>query len=280
MIELGKVFIRGAEGLVGGRMAERWRSRARELVAVDSSAAPDGLAGFALVVNAPELPYPPGREAAKRSLRGTIELIEAAKGAGVGHFIQVSAIGARKKARCALHRRLFEAEEALRTCGLPYTILRPSLVFGDGAPATARIIAMLRTHIPIFPMVGSGWRVSQPIHVDDLVSCAEAVVEKGPELAIREIGGPETMSQGELIDRVMAACGKRRVKLHFPVALCRLAAPALAVLGARAPFTWDSLALLAEDDATPENAAPKLLAGRPIRFSEWAPKAFGRTADR
>ena len=63
---------------------------------------------------------------------GTRNVAEAAKAAGVKHVVYVSALGARDDARFPYARSKWLGEEEVIGSGVPYTILRPSILFGGG----------------------------------------------------------------------------------------------------------------------------------------------------
>ena len=58
----------------------------------------------------------------------------------------------------------------MRASGIPYTILRPSLIYGPGDQFTLRLAEIIR-QAPVLPIIGSGKSRVQPIAIDDVVSC-------------------------------------------------------------------------------------------------------------
>ena len=72
-------------------------------------------------------------------VEGTRNLIAAAKKAGVRHFLYQSALGTRPAAKSEYHRTKWQAEELVRASGIPFTILRPSLIYGPGDQFTLRL---------------------------------------------------------------------------------------------------------------------------------------------
>src|SRR6266571_6837056 len=68
--------------------------------------------------------------------RGTENVVQAAKEAGVNHFIYQSALGATNMST-GYFRNKIRGEEAVKASGLPYTIFRPSLLIGGGGEFTA-----------------------------------------------------------------------------------------------------------------------------------------------
>ncbi|CAM3627095.1 NAD(P)-binding domain-containing protein [Bordetella sputigena] len=101
-------------------------------------------------------------------------LFDAARRQGVERIIHLSALGADEQAGSAYHRSKKAGDDALRQCGVPYTILQPSLVFGpDGA--SSRFFMMMAS-LPVIPLPGGGDNMVQPVHVDDLVQAVLALL--------------------------------------------------------------------------------------------------------
>ena len=88
-------------------------------------------------------------------------------------------------------------EKALTESGIAYTILRPTVLFGEEDILINNIAWMLR-RFPVFGVFGDGQYKLQPIFVDDFASLA---VQGGTSLENEIINaiGPETFSYRELV---------------------------------------------------------------------------------
>src|SRR5882724_11550516 len=71
---------------------------------------------------------------------GTRNVVEAAKRNGIKRFIQMSALGVRKDGVAAYQTSKWKGEEEVRHSGIPYCILRPSVIFGPGDGFVAQMI--------------------------------------------------------------------------------------------------------------------------------------------
>ena len=97
--------------------------------------------------------------------RGAGAIAAAAKAAGVGTFIHVSAIGADANSPTEYGRTKGEGEAAVLGAFPEATILRPSILFGDDdnfVMMFGRLISMF----PFLPVFGPNARL-QPLFVDD-----------------------------------------------------------------------------------------------------------------
>jgi NADH dehydrogenase len=184
------------------------------------------------------------------NVAGTRAAVDACRAAGVRRFLYVSTIAAgfadQRHYYYAHSKR--QAEEIVAASGLAYTIVRPTIVIGPGAPVLAGFTKMAGA--PVVPIFGNGRATVQPIFVDDLADCLAAILEEdrfGGETI--EVGGPEVTSIEKLLMRI------RRVRfdkgprsIHIPLGLARIA---LAILEPAArkllPLTAGQLATFAND---------------------------------
>ncbi|GAB4326038.1 MAG: hypothetical protein Kow0059_22330 [Candidatus Sumerlaeia bacterium] len=107
------------------------------------------------------------------NVEGTRRLLALAREAGVGKVVYISSQSAREDAVSAYGRTKLEAEAVVRGAGLPWTILRPGLVYGAGDSDLYSRMAGVVRRFPVIPVLGSGRAAVQPIHAEDL---AEAIL--------------------------------------------------------------------------------------------------------
>jgi NADH dehydrogenase len=148
-----------------------------------------------------------GRARAADHLRtnaeGTAALVAASKSAGVSEFLFVSSIAAAFPDTRGYHYAIAKraAEDTVRGSGLPFLIIRPTIILGPGAPILGALekLALL----PVIVVPGSGRVRVQPVHVDDVVRCLVAAVRDrlftGETVAL---GGPDTVTFRELLGEI------------------------------------------------------------------------------
>ena len=129
--------------------------------------------------------------------------------------------------------------------GIPYTIIRSSLMFGEGDGFLNALAGLTRV-FPVVPVVGSGRNRFQPIAGDDVARCIVSAVDredlKGKTI---EIGGPQQLSYNEIMAIVARTMGKRRLRVHLPVWLVYLAAAVSRPFQTRPLAGADQLRMLA-----------------------------------
>jgi uncharacterized protein YbjT (DUF2867 family) len=181
-------------------------------------------------------------------VQATANMLAAARQHGVKRYLQMSALGTRPAAVSDYHRTKFRAEELVRSSGLEWTILRPSLIFGPGDAFVNMLAAQMRT-APVLPVIGDGTYRLQPIHADDVARCFALALEL-PETVGRsfELCGNERLSYLELLDAVADAMGASApFKPRLPLGLMKLLVPLLQRLP-QFPITMDQLQMLMEEN--------------------------------
>jgi NADH dehydrogenase len=148
-------------------------------------------------------------------VEGARNVALAAREAGAGALVQVSAIGADVASPSYYGRTKGEGEAAVRAAFPDATIVRPSLVFGPEDNLTNRFAAMAR--LPFLPLI-AGKRNFQPVYVRD-VAKAIAMAALDPQRfggKAYEIGGPQRMSMTELHHEIFAITGQEPQLVHLP----------------------------------------------------------------
>lgn len=183
-------------------------------------------------------------------VEGTRDLLAAAREAGVGRFVHMSALGTTEESKDLVpyYRAKWLQEGLVRESGLEHVIFRPSFVFGKegGIIPTFRTLAKLA---PVTPIVGSGKQRIQPIWIDDVAAYFASGLEK-PEATNRtfELGGPDVVSWDEFWKRLKRALGVRRPSVHVPMAVMRVNALVTERLPGDIPLTRDLLKMLEHGD--------------------------------
>jgi len=179
---------------------------------------------------------------------GTVNVLDAARAAGVRRYVHMSALGTRPGAHARYHQTKWAAEEAVRSSGLGWTILRPSIIYGPGDGFVTLLARMIR-RVPVFPVIGTGRQRLQPVPVEQVAEgFVRALDLPVTEKQTYEIGGPDPVTMVELIDLIGAVLGQRRVrKVHVPLGPMRTLTRLLHPLPAF-PLTPDQLLMLEEDN--------------------------------
>src|SRR5881296_4593232 len=179
-------------------------------------------------------------------VQGTVNVVAAAAAAGVRRYVHMSALGAREGARSRYHQTKWAADEAVHACSLPWTIVRPSVIYGRGDGFVSLLVWVVR-RLPVVPLIVGG-RL-QPVPVEQVAQgVARALSRPSAVKQTYEVGGPDRVTLGELVDLIGKALGRRRIlKLNVPRVVVRVATRALHRLP-YFPLTPDQLLMLEEDN--------------------------------
>src|SRR6266571_2182421 len=122
---------------------------------------------------------------------GNRQLIDAAKAAGVKHFIFVSVLGARPDSPLEFFRIKYRTEEYLRTSGLSFTIIRPN-AFMD---LLAQLIGQPILDQGKTIIFGRGNNPVNFVAVEDVARFVCIALEDPRERnRVIEVGGPENLT--------------------------------------------------------------------------------------
>jgi uncharacterized protein YbjT (DUF2867 family) len=175
---------------------------------------------------------------------GTAKVVSAAQSAGVKKIIYLSALGTTSDAESLYFKSKWQAEQHIITSGLRYTIFRPSIVYGKEDKFINKIADMVR-RLPVLPVIGGGHFRLQPVYVEEL--CAVMAVAGRKDFTIGktyEVGGPEPLTYMEILDIIQRVLGRRRIRVHIPMAMIRSAAAILELVMKPAPLTRDMLKMM------------------------------------
>jgi NADH dehydrogenase len=153
-----------------------------------------------------------------RAVRNTATLFECAKRAGVSKIVHMSVSNASADSPLPYYRGKALQEQALVASGVPYAVVRPTLVFGLGDLLVNNIAWLLRTY-PAFPIFGSGKYALQPIAADDLAEVAIACARDPRPALVVDALGPDRFTFEHMVRRIAARVAPGARIIHAPPAL-------------------------------------------------------------
>jgi uncharacterized protein YbjT (DUF2867 family) len=151
------------------------------------------------------------------AVRNTQVLAEAARAAGVRRIVHISVSNPGADSPFAYFRGKAAAEEAIRSAGIPCSVIRPTLVFGR-EDVLINNMAWLMRRMPLFPIFGDGLFRVQPVFVDDVAALAVAEGVQSGDRTL-DAAGPVVQSFADFLRFLRASIGSHAPLLRLPPGL-------------------------------------------------------------
>ena len=132
-------------------------------------------------------------------------------------------------------RRLSEGEAQLlhwaQNSGVTWTILRPSLIYGQGRDKNITEIVHVIRRFGFFPLLGKACGLRQPVYVEDVANaCLGAFLSGETGNRVYNIAGNERLTYREMVMRVFSAMGRTPRLLQVPEWIINLSITIVRVL--------------------------------------------------
>ncbi|MEP6551150.1 MAG: complex I NDUFA9 subunit family protein [Gemmatimonadales bacterium] len=198
----------------------------------------------------------------------TERLISASRAENVQRIIFMSQNGADPRSPYPFLHSKGVAQESVKTSGLRWTILRPSVIFGPEDQFVNVLGRLIKLTPKIFPLPGAGKARFQPIAVYDVARCVRLSLEKKETLhQSYDLGGSVPLTLREMTERILATMGVSRKLISVPVRALRPVVGLAERLIPNPPVTSSLLDLLALDNTVAHNAVTEFFKMVPVPFA-------------
>jgi NADH dehydrogenase len=179
---------------------------------------------------------------------------------GGRRLVHISALGLHADARSGFITSKLAGEHALATSGARYSIVRPSLLDGEGGFGARWLRAFARWPVHFVPAEARG-RIAV-MAVTDLGEAVAVLCERQADAAWRvvELGGSLAPTMAEYLARLR---GRRTLSIPVAPVIARTLSR-LCDLAHFSPFSFGHLELLRRDNVPCPNALPRLLGREPL----------------
>jgi NADH dehydrogenase len=197
---------------------------------------------------------------------GTATIVAAAEAAGITRFVHLGALGVQERPELHYASSKARGEGFVRASSLDWTILKPSLIWGERDGFFNIVAALVKLPAPAVPVPGNGKSRFQPVWVGDVARAIVQVLDtpKGSIKASFELGGPRYWTYAEITREVARALGKRRIIIPMPVPLITLVARISEAIRFPFPVATDQLRQLALDNIGATDAVERELGFTPV----------------
>ena len=189
---------------------------------------------------------------------GTKNLLDICKERKVNRIIVLSSESTKREIKGNYAKTKYEVDELVKNSGLDFTILRPSIVYGEGSGGLFKKTLNYIKILPIIPIIGSGEQRITPIHVDDVVkaiiSAIDLEITKNKEY---DLPGPDKITFNNFIDNVLEILQIKKRKVHIPFFLVFYCIKFLSLFLKNPPLTSDNLLGLKQEISMSSDEANK-----------------------
>jgi uncharacterized protein YbjT (DUF2867 family) len=196
-------------------------------------------------------------------------IVAAAEEAGIRRAVFVSTTAVTTALHPPTKQVRLAAERQIRGCGLDWTILRPTMIYGaPGDRNLSRLLLLLR-RAPVLPVPGPRTCLHQPVHVADAAAAVLAAVENPAAVgALYDVAGPEPLPFIELLRACARAVGSGTRLVPVPLAPLVALTRGYELLSRHPRIRSEQLRRLQEDKAFAIDAAIRDLGYAPRTFTD------------
>jgi uncharacterized protein YbjT (DUF2867 family) len=235
----------------------------------DASTLRSSLSGCGAVVHLAAIAIEKKGESYRESNTAATErLISAARAETVQRVIFMSQNGADSRSPYPFLRSKGVAQDSIKTSGLEWTILRPSVIFGPEDQFVNVLGRLIKLTPKVFPLPGGGSARFQPIAVDDVARVIRLSLEKKDTVRQSyDLGGAIPLTLLQMTERILTAMGTHRKIVPLPVKALRPVVALAQRLLPNPPVTASLLDLLSLDNTVANNALTEYFKVVPIPFA-------------
>jgi nucleoside-diphosphate-sugar epimerase len=189
--------------------------------------------------------YPQNGITFEIATENSIKLIKAAKEAGVKKIVHISITNPSMDSKYSYFKGKAIVEDAIIKSGINYSILRPTVIFGNEGVLFNNIAWFIR-HLHVFGIPGSEKYHLNPIFVEDI---ADLAVKESldSECKIMDAVGPDNFTMIELVNIIKSAVNTKCLLLHTSTIITYLVTSILGIYLKDKILTYDELGSLQDN---------------------------------
>ena len=177
-------------------------------------------------------------------------MIEAVEAGGVGRAVFFSSTSLHSRLATAARDGWLRAEDRVRRAATGWTLLRPTMIYGDEGDRNLSRLIRFVARTPLIPLPGGGRALVQPVHVEDVATAAADALES--ERSVRQaydLPGGAADPLRDLVAFVRTEVGSRAPIVALPIRPLAAASAVWTSLGLPPRIRREQVLRLDEDRA-------------------------------
>lgn len=296
-----RLVVTGAAGLVGQNLVPRLKARGhKDIVGIDkhprntatlrrlhpditvveadlsvSGAWTDAFGGAdVLVLNHAQIGALTEQPFVANNVSATEQVLAAARAHRVPYIVHISSSVVNSMARDFYTQSKKSQEKLVLDSGIPWCVLRPTLMFGCFDRKHLGWLARFMHRVPVFPIPGNGRYPRQPLYVGDFCDVVISAVERPRTGEAYNISGQSKVDYIDLMRAVKTATGARTSIITIPYRLFWTLLKTYAFVDRNPPFTTTQLEALVAPDVFEVIDWPRIFGVRATPLAEALTETF------
>ena len=182
-------------------------------------------------------------------------------------FVSSTSIFTKLNAKSKIIR--LNAEKAISQSKLKWTIIRPTMIYGNENDRNMIRLIKFIDKFPFIPIFGNGQFLQQPVHVRDLAwAISEIIFNKKSEFKSFNIAGQKPQSFNEIIDTISFYLNKKIKRFYVPKNPVIFILKILELIKIRLPIKAEQIQRLNENKNFSYKALTEIIKYKPLSFEE------------
>ena len=196
-------------------------------------------------------------------------IVAAAEEAGIPRAVFVSTTAVTTTLHPPTRQVRLAAEQQIRSSGLHWTILRPTMIYGGSGDRNLSRLLRRLSRAKILPVPGTGERLHQPVHVADAAAAVLATLTRPAAIgSLYNLAGPEPLPFAELLRTCARAVGSRTLLIPVPLAPLMMLVRGYELASRHPRIRSEQVLRLGEDKAFAIDDAVRDLGYAPRQFAD------------
>jgi nucleoside-diphosphate-sugar epimerase len=181
-------------------------------------------------------------------------------------FVNTTGMYSKYKAYAKMY---IELEKKMKSSGLIYTIIRPTMIYGNQQDVNIHKLVKLINKCKLFPVIGKGSGLMHPIYASDLAKVILTAFERETVTRYKEynVAGKYPITYFNLLNEISIAMQKKVFFIHIPYCFA-LVVGKLADYIPNGIIDYEKVKRLLEDKNFDYSLAAQELDFNPITFGE------------